>query len=283
MSVSIKNVRFVLLAGLLCALLSGNSYSQQFKTPRPSPNAVINQTIGVTDVSIAYSRPGVKERVIWGELVPYGEVWRTGANEVTSITFSDDLKVDGSVLKAGTYGIHTVPNKTEWDIIFSGNTKVGGGSNFVKENEVLRLKVKPVMNSHVERLQFSFDDVDEKSAMVSLAWEKLKVSFKVETETQELTLTKARKMVDWGTPMSAAQYCLQNNVNLDEAMNWINASTMINENYWNMRIKAQLQAKMGSKSDAIATMEKAIVHGSKMENAPFDFDGMKKLLADWKS
>lgn len=282
MSVSIKNVRFVLLAGFLVMFLTSTNYSQQFKTPRPSPNAVINQTIGVTDVSIAYSRPGVKGRVIWGELVPYGEIWRTGANEVTSITFSDDVKINGNVLKAGTYGIHTIPNKAEWEIIFSGNTKVGGGSNFVKENEVLRIKVKPVINPHVERLQFSFDDVDEKSAMVSLAWEKLKVSFKVETETQELTLTKARKMVDWGTPMSAAQYCLQNNVNLDEAMNWINASTTINENYWNMRIKAQLQAKLGNQKDAVATMEKAIEHGSKMENAPFDFDGMKKLLTDWK-
>jgi hypothetical protein len=282
MRISFKSVRSVLMISFLL-LLTGVNYSQQFKTPRPSPNAVINQVIGVTDVSIAYSRPGVKGRVIWGELVPYGQVWRTGANEVTSITFSDDVKINGNELKAGTYGIHTLPGKDEWDVIFSGNTKVGGGSNFVKENETLRIKVKPVTNSHVERLQFTFDDVDDKSAMVSLTWEKLKVSFKLETETQELTLTKAREMVDWNTPMSAATYCLQNNVNLDEAMNWINASTIIAENYWNMRIKAQLQAKLGKEKEAVATMEKAIDYGTKMESAPFDFDAMKKLLADWKS
>lgn len=282
MPVTFKSARFVLFAGLIFMFLAGNNYSQQFQTPRPSPKAVITQTIGVTDATINYCRPGVKERVIWGDLVPYGEVWRTGANEVTSMVISDDVKINGNTLKAGTYGIHTVPNKTEWEIIFSGNTKVGGGSNFVKENEVLRIKVKPAAVAHVERMTFSFDDVDEKSATVSLSWEKLKVSFKLETETQELTLAKARKMVDWGTPLAAATYCLQNNVNLDEAMNWVSASTTILENYWNMRIKAQLQAKLGKQKEAVATMEKAIELGSKMENAPFDFDGMKKLLADWK-
>ncbi len=282
MTVSFRKVRLAMLV-LFLLTITTSDYAQQFQPPRSSPKAVVTQTVGVTDVTINYCRPGVKGRVVWGELVPYGQIWRTGANEVTSIVFSDDVKVNGNLLKAGTYGIHTMPGKDEWDVIFSGNTKVGGGSNFVKENEVLRLKVKPQMNPHVERMQFTFDDVDEKSAMVSLAWEKLKVSFKIETETQEQTLAKARKSVDWGTPMSAAQYCLQNNVNLDEAMNWINASTNINENYWNMRIKAQLQAKLGKKNDAITTLEKAIEHGSKMESAPFDFDAMKKLLADWKS
>lgn len=281
MTVSFRKVRLVVMVLLLLVFTTAD-YAQQFQAPRSSPKAVITQTVGVTDVTINYCRPGVKGRVVWGDLVPYGQIWRTGANEVTSIVFSDDVKVNGNLLKAGTYGIHTLPGKDEWDVIFSGNTKVGGGSNFVKENEVLRIKVKPAMNSHVERLQFTFDDVDENSAVVSLAWEKLKVSFKVETETQEQTLAKARKSVDWGTPMSAAQYCLQNNVNLDEAMNWINASVSINENYWNMRIKAQLQAKLGKKNDAVATLQKAIDLGSKMENAPFDFDAMKKLLADWK-
>ncbi|QQS35727.1 MAG: DUF2911 domain-containing protein [Ignavibacteriales bacterium] len=281
MTVSFIKVRFVVLALFLITITTAG-FAQQFQPPRSSPKAVITQTVGVTDVTINYCRPGVKGRVVWGELVPYGQIWRTGANEVTSIVISDDVKVNGNLLKAGTYGIHTMPGKDEWDVIFSGNTKVGGGSNFVKENEVLRLKIKPQMNQHVERMQFTFDDVDEKSAIVSLAWEKLKVSFKIETETQEQTLAKARKSVDWGTPMSAAQYCLQNNVNLDEAMSWINASTMINENYWNMRIKAQLQAKLGNKNDAVATLQKAIEHGSKMESAPFDFDAMKKLLADWK-
>lgn len=281
MTVSFIKVRFAVLALFLLTITTAD-FAQQFQPPRSSPKAAVTQTVGVTDVTINYCRPGVKGRVVWGELVPFGQIWRTGANEVTSIVFSDDVKVNGNLLKAGTYGIHTMPGKDEWDVIFSGNTKVGGGSNFVKENEVLRLKVKPQMNQHVERMQFTFDDVDERSAMVSLAWEKLKVSFKLETETQDQTLAKARKSVDWGTPMSAAQYCLQNDVNLDEAMKWINASTMINENYWNMRIKAQLQAKLGNKNDAVATLQKAIEHGSKMESAPFDFDAMKKLLADWK-
>ena len=105
-------------------------HAQQFRTPRPSPNATITQTVGVTDITIDYSSPGVKERKVWGDLVPFDKIWRTGANEVTSITFSDPVKVNGNNLAAGTYGIHTVPREKEWDVIFSGDTKVNDPSTF---------------------------------------------------------------------------------------------------------------------------------------------------------
>ena len=168
-------------------------YAQQFRTPRPSPNATITQTIGVTDVTIDYSCPGVKERKIWGDLVPYDKVWRTGANEVTSITLSDAVKVNGNSLAAGTYGIHTIPQAKEWEVIFSGDTKVNDPSNFDAKKEVLRIKVKPVENSFTERMMFTFSDMTDNSAMINLIWEKIKVSFKIETETQDLTLSKARQ------------------------------------------------------------------------------------------
>ena len=256
--------------------------AQQFRTPRPSPNATITQTIGVTDITIDYSSPAVKERKIWGDLVPYDKIWRTGANEVTSITFSDPVKVNGNNLAAGTYGIHTIPRENEWDVIFSGDTKVNDPSNFDEKKEVLRIKVKPDQNSFTERMIFTFSDMTDNSAMVNLLWEKIKVSFKIETETQELTLSKARKMVDWNTPFQAAQYCLNNNVNLDEAIKWIEASTLMNENYWNMRIKARLMEKAGRKNEAVSIMERAIEIGNEMEDKPFDFEQMKKLLSDWK-
>lgn len=255
--------------------------AQEFRTPRPSPVASVTQVVGVTDITINYCSPGVKERTIWGELVPYGEIWRTGANEVTSITFSDPVKVNGNELPAGTYGIHTVPNQNEWEIIFSKDTKVGGSATFVEKKEALRLKVKPEEAAFTERMTFTITDVSDNSAKVNLIWEKLRVSFTVETNTQELTLQKARDSFNWGQLMTAATYCLQNDVSLDEGYNWILASTLINENYWNMRIKAQYLAKMERKSEAIAAMEKAIDYGNKMENSPFDFDNMKKLLAEW--
>ena len=264
----------------LITAISG--YAQQFRTPRPSPNATVTQTVGVTDVTIDYSSPGVKERKIWGDLVPYDQVWRTGANEVTSITFSDAVKVNGNNLAAGTYGVHAVPREKEWDMIFSGDTKVNDPSNFDEKKEVLRLKVKPVENPFSERMIFTFSDMTDNSAMVNLIWEKIKVSFKVETETQDLTLSKARKMVDWNTPFQAAQYCLTNNVNLDEAIKWIEASTLLNENYWNMRIKARLLEKVGRKNEAVSIMERTVELGNAMKDKPFDFEQMQKMLSDWK-
>lgn len=259
-----------------------NINAQDFRTPRPSPDAEVSQYVGVTKVTINYSSPGVKGRTIWGDLVPYGQVWRTGANEVTSVTFSDAVKVNGNELPAGTYGIHTVPNTNEWEIIFSKDTKVGGSATFDEKKEALRIKVKPEETSFTERMAFTITDMTESSGKVNLMWDRLKVSFNVETATEELTLQKARNAFSWGQLMNAATYCLQNNTNLDEGYKWIQASTLINENYWNMRIKAQYLAKMDKKSDAIAAMEKAIDYGSKMENPPFDFDNMKKMLTDWK-
>jgi len=263
-------------------ILSLNSFGQQLKTPRPSPDATVIQYVGVTEIKIDYSSPGVKGRKVWGELVPYGELWRTGANEATTITFSDVVKVNGNELPAGTYGLHTIPGENEWEFIFSKDTKVDGSSNFNKDNEVLRIKAKPEEYHFMERMTFLFTDVTDNSASVNLLWDKLKVSFNIETNTQELFLSKAREQLSWSPTFQAAQYCLTNNTNLEEAYKWIEASCLINEVYWNTRVKAQIQNKLGMKNESVATMEKAIALGSKMEEAPFDYDNMKKMLEDWK-
>jgi len=267
---------------VLIFILSLSTFGQQLKTPRPSPDATVIQFVGVTEVQIDYSSPGVKGRKIWGELVPFGEIWRTGANEATTITFSDVVKINGNELPAGTYGIHTIPNENEWEFIFSKDTKVDGSSNFDKEKEVLRVKAKPEEHHFMERMTFLFTDVTDNSVSVNLLWDKLKVSFKIETNTQELFLSKAREQLSWSPTFQAAQYCLTNNTNLEEAYKWIEASCLINEIYWNTRVKAQIQNKLGMKNESIATMEKVIALGSKMEEAPFDYDNMKKMLEDWK-
>jgi Protein of unknown function (DUF2911) len=266
----------------LMFILSLPSFGQQLKTPRPSPDATVIQYVGVTEVKIDYSSPGVKGRKIWGELVPFGEIWRTGANEATTITFSDVVKVNGNELPAGTYGLHTIPGENEWEFIFSKDTKIDGSSNFNKDNEVLRIKAKPEEHHFMERMTFLFTDVTDISASVNLLWDKLNVSFNIETNTQELFLSKAREQLSWSPTFQAAQYCLTNNTNLEEAYKWIEASCLINEVYWNTRVKAQIQNKLGMKNESIATMEKAVALGSKMEEAPFDYDNMKKMLEDWK-
>jgi hypothetical protein len=269
---------------LICALLiitMGNNLAQNFETPRPSPNATVSQTVGITHITIDYSSPGVKNRTIWGELVPFGEVWRTGANEVTSITFDDPVKINGSELPAGTYGIHTIPGETEWEIIFSKDTEVDGGSNYDPEKDALRIKIKPEEAPFVERMIFIFTNTTDNKTTANLWWEKLRIPFDIEVSTQEIVFAKADEQLSWSPSFQAANYCLTNDVNLEQGMKWIEASVLLKEVYWNTRIKAQLQNKLGMKDEAIATMKRAIELGGKMEDAPFDYDRMKGLLADW--
>ena len=275
-------LKVIQLSFVLVFIFTLSAIGQDIRTPRPSPDATVMQMVGVTEVSINYSSPGVKGREIWGKLVPYDEVWRTGANEVTSITFSDDIKVNGNELPAGTYGIHTIPGELEWEIIFSKDTKVDGSSNYDPEKDALRIKVQPEGHHFMERMTFMFTDVTDNSVNVNLIWDKLKVSFKVETNTNELFLSNAREELSWVPTFQAAQYCLTADINLEQALDWIEASCLINEVYWNTRVKAQIQFNLGMKDPAISTMEKAIELGGKMENVPFDYENMKKKLAEWK-
>ncbi len=199
--------------------VSGHILSaQNFQIPRPSPDASVSQVVGITRITVDYSSLGVKGRAIWGDLVPYGKVWRTGANEVTSITFSTPFQVNGDKLDAGTYGIHMIPGKDEWEIIFSGDTKIDDPMDYVSIKDVLRIKAKPEVNPFTERMAFTITDMDENSAKVNLLWEKLKLSFTVDVETQNLVLENARNLDTWQDLSSAASYCLQNNVNLDERL-----------------------------------------------------------------
>ena len=209
---------------ILTIFLSLNITAQQIRTPRPSPDATVTQMMGITEVSIDYSSPGVKDRKIFGELVPFGEVWRTGANEVTSITFSDAVKINGNELPAGTYGIHTIPGETEWEFIFSKDTEVDGGSTYDQAKDALRIKVKSEAHDFMERMTFLFTDVTDNSVNVNLCWDKVAVSFKVETNTTDNFLTNARNDLSWSPTFQAAQYCLRANMNLEEALSWIASS-----------------------------------------------------------
>jgi len=250
-------------------ILSFIAAAQDFRTPRPSPDATVSQFVGVTKITIDYSSPAVKDRKIWGELVPFGQVWRAGANEATTITFTDAVSINANELVAGTYAIHCIPNTNEWEIIFSKDIPVDGSSTLDPKKEALRIKVKPEEHHFLERMSFLFTDATENSVNVNLLWEKLKVAFKVDVKTQDLTLQKARDAFKWNQLMAGATYCLDNNTNLDEGFKWIQASSLINENYWNTRILAQYFGKMNKKSEAISTMEKAIELGGKMQSAPF--------------
>lgn len=159
--------------------LSATTFAQERANdePRTSPNATVSQTIGTTDITITYGRPAVNDRTIFGDLVPYGEVWRTGANESTALVVSDDVMIEGNELEAGTYSLYTIPGKDEWSIII--NSKMSWGTQYDESQDVLRFTVTPEGDDFRERLLFYFEEVSSESANVALHWETVKVPFTI--------------------------------------------------------------------------------------------------------
>jgi hypothetical protein len=259
--------RTALAAGLLSVLAAGAALAQQLDLPRPSPNASVSQTVGVTEITIKYSRPGVKDRPIWGKLVPYGEVWRTGANENTTIRFSTPVKVDGHELAAGIYGLQTIPSAGDWTVIFSKDADEWGAFSYKQEDDALRIQAKPQPAEFRERMAFDFDDVTDTAAKVVLHWEKLRVPFTVEVDTPTLVAAKVKKAVSWQAPYQAANYCIQNNTCLDDASRWLDASIALEENFSNLRAKAMLLAKKNDPA-AASYAQRALAAAKSLQQAP---------------
>ena len=304
--------RLVAAAALaLCAapLLVG----AQVRTPRPSPKASVMQTVGVTDVTITYSRPGVKGRRIWGDppagaaagaatlddararpkdaaIVPFGHVWRTGANEATTFTVTDDVLVNGQPLKAGTYSLHTIPGPSEWTIIFNSDPGQWGSFQYDEKKDVLRVKARPQPSADSQEwLGFSIDPAGETSARVVLRWEKLTVPFTVEVpDVKGLTVAKLRTAVasakadDWQTPLQAANHLLQSNLGLPQALVWAEQSIKARENFQNLSLKARILAAQGKTAEAVAAGEKALQTGRANNANAQALANFEQTLADWR-
>ncbi|HOB52749.1 MAG TPA: DUF2911 domain-containing protein [Acidobacteriota bacterium] len=279
-----KMARLVSITLLALVLVAIPLQAQGLEMPRVSPKAVVTQTIGTTTVTVTYCRPGVKERAIWGGLVPYNEVWRTGANEATLLTISDPVKVEGQELAAGTYALATIPGADEWTFIVNKNTAMWGTMGYKQEEDILRVKVKPVAVAQTEWMQFMFTDLKEDSAILMLQWEKVGVPVKFSVDTMGKFLNQARKTMAryWTEPYRAAMFCLDHDTGLDEALKWINTSVAIQETFYNLAVKARILARQGQKAEAVAIMEKALAVGRKMEQPPFNLKEMEGLLAEWK-
>jgi tetratricopeptide (TPR) repeat protein len=226
-------------------------------TPQASPKATVSQTVGLADVTVSYHRPGVKDRAIWGGLVKYGQIWRAGANENTTVTFSDAVKVEGKDLAAGTYGFHVIPTDSTWTVIFSNNSTSWGSYFYNQSEDALRLTVKPQPAESVEWLAYYFGDLTNNSAVLCLHWEKLRLCLKLEFDTDGIFLSRARTSYlrsgggfSWQNYNQAAAYCLRRGTNLDEALMWANKSIGYNENFTNSSTKADLLDKLGKKDEA---------------------------------
>jgi Protein of unknown function (DUF2911) len=275
-----------LFAAGLAALVATAAAAQQqpLTIPRPSPNASLSQTIGITEVVLHYSRPGVKGRAIWGSLVPYNEVWRTGANENTTISFSTPVRIEGHDLPAGLYGLQTIPTPGEWTVIFSKDAQLWGAFDYKQEHDALRVQVKPAAAEFQERMSFDFTDLTDTSAKVVLRWEKLQVPFRVEVDTPKLVAEAARASLRWQNGLQAANYCIQNNTCLDDAGRWLDASIALDANFANQRAKALLLAKKNDYKGAVAAGEKALAAGKAAKQPPQaeQVADLEKSIADWK-
>jgi tetratricopeptide (TPR) repeat protein len=271
---------------LVAALASDEAFSQaaqspplpMLRAPRVSQGAKVTQVIGLSEVTIFYHRPGVKGREIWGKLLPYGEIWRAGANEPTLFTFSDEVMIEGKKLNAGTYRFVTIPGPKEWTVIFNSEVK-NWGTVYEPQYDTLRFTVTPETGPQEEWLSYSFTDLTPSSARVVLAWEKMRIGFKIEFNT----LAKMQSSVGtWQVLNAAAGYALSQKIYLNEAMGWIARSIALDKNPRNLQTKADLLAEAGKVDDAIATAEEA-VKLAKQRNPNANTSGLEKRISDWKA
>ena len=278
--------RSLLALGLILGMSA--SINAQVKTPQPSPAAKVEQTVGLTDISIAYSRPGVKGREIFGNLVPYGRVWRTGANKAVQFSTSTSINFGGKDVAAGNYALFTVPNKAEWDVILYEETEIWGTpSKWVDSLEVARVKVKVKSTLEpVESFTISIDNIKNGTeADLNISWEKTKVTVKIKAPTNEIAAKSIETTMAGPTSgdyYSAASFYLETGKDLKQAHKWIKKAVEMRgeEAFWMLRKQSLIEAELGMKKEAIATAKRSMASADKAGNN--DYVKMNKdSIAEW--
>jgi hypothetical protein len=254
---------------LFAALILGSSLMAQ-KLPQPSPTGKVEQVVGLTDVTIEYSRPGVKDRVIFGDLVPFDKVWRTGANRPTKITFSTDVKINGQDLAAGTYALLSFPGKDSFTFVFSKNLDSGEG-NYKESDDALRVKARIEPVAHTESLTFNVANLRDASASICLSWEKTMACMDLTVAVDEEALKNIDAKIKeiegaYGVYNSSARYYLENNKDPKKALEWAEKSTGIQETFWNLITLSKAQAANGDYKAAIATAQKGVTKSTEAGN-----------------
>lgn len=251
---------------LLCVLaFSGmalSGFSQTLKVPAPSPAQTIKQDFGLSNIEITYSRPGVKDRNIFGDIVPFNTVWRTGANSATTVTFGDTVMVGGVKVAPGKYGLLSIPGQNEWTLILSKSTSTTGPEEYKQEEDLVRVKAKPIaLNEKVETFTINVGNVKNTSCEIQLAWDKTMVAMPVATDIDARIMKDIEKFVvkDNRPYGAAANYYMENGKDLKLALEWYDKAIAINPSaYWTVHQKAKCYAKMGMKKEAMETATKSM-------------------------
>lgn len=274
--------RLLLFSLLFAATLAA---AQEPRLPQPSPAAKAALTVGITDIEITYHRPGVKGRQIWGGLVPFGEVWRLGANEATTISFSTPVQVEGRAVPAGTYGLFAIPGPETWTLILNKQPKQWGAYFYKPEEDLLRFEVRPQPGPATEWMVFHMTPISGDAATIEMAWENLRVPFTVRAETERMVWEGLDKALS-GKPtaetyLTAVQHALSTGVRLDEAMAWTDKALALQENFWAHEFKAKLLQRQGKLEEALQHLDKAMALAK--GKAPQAYiDGLAKLKGEWK-
>ena len=257
-------------------------------TPQPSPKATVEQRVGLTDISVEYSRPGVKGRAVFGDLVPYGKTWRTGANFNTKVTFSSDVSIDGQTLNAGSYWLYTVPNKNSWEVMFYSESDNSGVPRDWDDTKVVAKTSVEVysMPMNVETFTITFDDVSGTSAVIGLLWEKTYIGIKFEVPTDKLVSETIDAVMaaspEAGDYYNAAIYYRQQDLDIKKANEWMEKAMSLTEKpaFWQLRQQSLIYAKMGDKEKAIAVAEKSLELSKKAGNEAY-IKMNTQSLAEW--
>jgi len=238
------------------------SQAQQLRTPAPSSTQNIKQELGLGSVELNYSRPGMKGRKIFGDLVPYGKVWRTGANNATTITFSDDVTIGGKKVTAGKYGLLTIPDQNNWTLIITKQLDVTSPAAYKQENDVARINATPAsMGMPIETFTMQFGNVKPNSCELYLMWDKTIVSLPITTDVDAKVMTQINDMIinDNSPYFNAALYYMDNGKDLNKALSWFDKAVQQNPDaYWAWYQRANCLAKLGKKQEAIVSAKKSM-------------------------
>ncbi len=262
---------------LTALIFLGFNGMAQIEMPAPSPTFTVSGKIGFSEVSVTYSRPSAKGRTVFGELVPYDQIWRTGANASTKISFSEDVMLEGKLLQAGEYALYTIPGKEEWTIILSNNLELWGSMGYNNDDDALRFTVPAQsVSSHYETFTISFSDFTSNSAYLNFKWEKSKAKFKIENEVDAKVMSQIKDQVidntpsDAGVYFQAATYYFNTDRDMNDALQFVNASIEGgNERYWVVHLKAKILAKLGKKMEAKQAAEASMALAEEAGNPDY--------------
>jgi Protein of unknown function (DUF2911) len=275
--------KFFYLTLIANLFISISGLAQQLQMPQASPSARLTQKVGLTDVVVDYSRPSTKGRKIFGELVPYGEVWRTGANGATIISFSTEVMIGGKKVPAGAYALYSIPGKSSWTMILSKNTKLWGAIGYNPQEDLIRFEATPSKTSRMyDSFEISFNNLTDSNADLSLKWEQTRVDFTIKTEVDPIVMADIKKQVidtqstNPALLYQAASYYFNSNKDLNQAYAWIQQSTDNDPKYWTMHLRAKIELTLGKKTEALASATKSKTMAQEAKN--MDYVGLNDRL-----